>query len=323
MQKNINRQQIETKGFYIQNILGGPLVICDPPHLNGLYLDPLQPGETKDLTYYDPSILSRSIALNNALSVGYAIALDENEYNQQRHLAKQKQIAQHQEMKQKMAETAAAGGVFEAEQINLATAGNPHGDYAAEALMAQENSINNPEVWASEYRKAKMQGLVSGPIEFKELVESGRLSTQMGSRGKRVSVAEMQNADAQDQINMTATRATIAMPGSYEVTDNNGEPQEMGGVYTQRRELTNFNATGSMVGAEMGIIDSPTPAYSTHPMMQKNAQIYDDSFVEEIDIDQEDDEYEAQYRSQSSQVAEKLNARSPYIGQSQKRPIRR
>lgn len=320
--------QYEDRGFFIQNILAGPLVICDPPHLkNGLYLDPLQPGETVDLSYYDQQTLVRSIALNNALRHGYAVTLSADEYYEQNEMESQRRIAQSIEMQKKMVVTEAANGIFEAEQINLSTAGNPHGDYSAEALLAQENNINSPQVWAAEYKKAKDQGLVRSPVEFQELVESGRIATQMGNRGRRVSIAEMRNEGAQDQINMTATRATIAMPGSYQVT-NDGQREEMGGVYTQRRQLTNFNATGNMVGAgDIGVEDSPTPAYSGHPGMQKNAyaqnNAYTEDFVEDIDLEQEEAEYDRNYVAQNNQIAERLAPRSPYLGATANRPTAR
>lgn len=311
------KQNIE-RTLFIQNVLPGPLVICDPPSIkNGLYLDPLQPGETVELSFYDPQMLSRSIALNNALRNGYAISLSENEFYEQRQMAEQRQIAEMRELQNKIAKTETDGNIFEAEQINLATAGNPHGDGAAEALLAQKNTMNDQRVWAAEYRKAREQGIVSNPVEFKELVESGRLSTSLGQRGRRVSMAEMQNIGAQDQLNMTATKATIAMPGSYNVKNADGETDELGGVYTQRRQLTNFNATGTMVGATtIGVEDSATPTYSGHPVMQRNSQM-EDSFVENVDINQDDNIYEQEYMAQNNQVAERLAVRpqSPYIGQ--------
>jgi len=308
-----NTRQFNNQGFYIQNILAGPLVICDPPHIkNGLYLDPLQPGEVVSLSYYEPETLGHSLALNNALVKGYAISLTEEEYYEQIAIAEQRQIEQNQEMKRKIVESEAAGNIFEAEQINLASAGNPHGDYSTEALLAQKNGMHDQKAWRDKYQEAKAQGLVRDPLEFKELIESGKLAIQSGYRGKRVSLTEMQNIGAQDQINMTTTKATIAMPGSYQDVNNSMEREERGGVYTEKRQLTNFNSTGSLVGSTAGIVDSPTPSYSTHPNMQKQAS---DEEIENVDINQEDDEYEQQYRTKSQQIAERLTPKSPYLGQ--------
>jgi len=304
-----------TQGVFIQNVLPGPLVMCDPPFLkNGLYLDPLQPGEVIDLSYYDPQILSRSIALNNAIKNGYAEVLSENEYYTQIELAEQRQIAQTQELQQRIVAAEAAGNTFEAEQINLATAGNPHGDYSAEALLAQKNTVNDHKVWAIEYHKAKAAGQVRDPIEFKELVESGRINTQINARGRRVSL-EMQNFGSQDQLTMTSTKATIAMPGAYTVQNTDGTKQEMGGVFTEKRGLTNFNATGTIVGANtMGVEDAPSNVYSGHPM-NRSAQSANELMAEEVDINQDEDEYEQDLVLQRQQVADRLAPRSPYVGQ--------
>ncbi len=321
MRKNINKLANENSGFYIQNILAGPLIICDPPHIkDGLYLDPIQPGEAIDLTYYDTNMLAGSKALNNALSNGFAIVLDAEEYDRQIYLAEQKEIEQNQEINRKIVEAEAADTIFEAEQINLLSAGNPHGNYAAEALLAQRDSINNPKVWAAEYQKAREQGLVRDPIEFKDLVESGRINPQMSKRGRRIAGSEADNFNEVNQINMTATKATIAMPGSQKMTNNTEDQEEIGEIHAQKRNLSNFNSTGSLTGSQMNIIDSPSPTYSTHPNMRKTAsenavsEDFSEDFIENIDIDQDEKEYDINLKTQNNQVSKRLVAHSPYIG---------
>lgn len=310
MQKRYNSRQIDNSdGFFIQNILPGPLVICDPPSTKeGLYLDALQPGETADLSYYDAATLNKSRALNNALRNGFAVTLSENEYYQQMDIAEQRQIQANEVLQQQVSEAHAAGSVFEAEQINLATAGNVHGDTSAEALLAQKNTLSNPQNWADNYAAAKAQGLVNDPITFQQLVESGKISfqTATGNRGRRVSLAEMQNVNAQDQMTMTATQATIAMPGSYNVQGQDGRPEERGGVYTQKRDLGNWNANASLPGANrMGVIDTENAVY---PGQQ------DDGFVEDVDLSQDDAAYNQQTMQQQQQVAQQLGNKGPYVG---------
>jgi hypothetical protein len=57
-----------SNAFYIQNVLPGQLVICDPLHIrDGLHLNPLLSGEIMNLSYYEKSVLARSLALQDAL----------------------------------------------------------------------------------------------------------------------------------------------------------------------------------------------------------------------------------------------------------------
>ena len=311
-----------SEGFYIQNILPGPLVICDPPNLRqtGLYLDPIQPGEIADLSYYDPQALARSMALNNALRHGYAMRLSPQEYEQQCYLNDQRQERDAQEIQRQMVAAEAAGTTFEAEQINLATAGNPHGDYSSEALLSQKGSAKDSDNWVVEYHKALADGIVSDPVQFKELVESGRIHTQMSNRGRRVSVAQMHDFGNQDQVQMTATEATIAMPGSYKQGD-----EERGGVYTQKRALTNFNATGQIVGGTNQYVDdAPEGVYASKaPRNPGNLPHpgHEESLVEEVDLKTDDNAYAQQKRNMESEVAQKYAPQSPYLKNSPNKPL--
>ena len=307
----------EQKGFYIQNILEGPLVICDPPSLkNGLYLDPMNPGEARDLSSYDTQTLQRSAALNNAIRNGYVVVLDEEEYYEQLEIMEAIQREQQEEIERQIVAAEAAGTVFEAEQINLASAGNPHANPAAEALAAQKSGKREKKEWAEAYRYAKDQGLVNSPFEFQELVKKGGFVTGNNRRGRKMSLAEMQNLGVPNQTTMTATKASVAVPGSYHVRGEDGKMEEKGGVYTRKQNLGNFSATGVIEGAE----DSSTNAYPGHPdNMKKFANNHEEAeeFVEEVDLEQSDEEYERQAKSKKNQVSERLTPRSPhpaYIG---------
>ena len=323
---NTNRNDMydTSNGFYIQNILAGPLVICDPPHLKtGLHLDPIQPGEVIELSYYDSSVLARSAALNNAIRLGYAERLSPEEYDEQLYLNEQKQIEQMQEIKRKIADAEVAGhGTFEAEQINLATAGNPHGDYSAEALLAQKDTMNDQAAWVSEYRAAKAQGLVRSPGEFTELVNSGRIATRLANRGRKVSLSDMHNFNSQDQIQMTKTSATIGMPGAYNERQDDGSVQERGGVYTEKRALTNFNSTGRLAGAvNQYVEEAPNGTYADQRPMPKRANVshpgHEESLVEDIDLEDDDNAYEQKKQALESDAVERYTPRSPYLGATQ------
>jgi hypothetical protein len=305
-------QEVNDKGLYIQNILAGPLVICDPPSIkDGIHLDPLQPGQVEDLSYYSQETLGRSIALNTAVKRGYVMILSEDEYYEQIELENRRIEAESLEIERQMGEAHAAGNVFEAEKINVTAGGNPHGDYSAEALLAQKNTISNSDIWAAEYRSAKEKGLVRTPIEFRELVDSGKISLASSGvkRGRRVSLDEI----PQDQVSMTATKATVGMPGVYSHKNNDGFVSERGEVYAAKRSLGNFNATGNLPGAtNIGVQDTPTPTYAAHPQNVRQAQ--EDDFVDEIDLDQDDSSYEASKMNYNNQFANTISRQSPYIG---------
>lgn len=312
MQRKI-QQDMSERGLFIQNILAGPLVICDPPTIkDGIHLDPLQSGEVEDLSYYAPEVLGRSIALNTAIKKGYAMILSEDEYYEQIAIEEQRVIEESEEIQRKMGEAQASGNVFEAEKINLSAGGNPHGDYAAEALLAQKNTISNSDIWAAEFYNAKERGLVSTPAEFRELVDSGRilLSSSGVKRGTRVSLDEI----PQDQISMTATKATIGMPVSYQHKNQNGDMEEKGDVYAAKRNLGNFNTTGNLPGAtNIGVQDPQTPVYPSHPSNIRQANFEEDNFVDEVDLQEDDSSYESAKINYNNKFANTISRQSPYI----------
>lgn len=312
-------QDLNERGLYIQNILAGPLVICDPPNIrDGIQLDPLQPGQVEDLSYYSQDTLARSIALNTAIKRGYAMVLSEEEYYEQIELEERRIEAESVEIQRRMGEAQASGNIFEAEKINITAGGNPHGDYSAEALLAQKNTMSNSDVWAAEYHAARAQGLVRTPQEFSEMVDSGRISLSSGgvNRGRRISLDET----SQDQVSMTATRATIGMPGAYSYKNEDGSVVEKGEVYAAKRNLGNFNATGNLPGAvNIGVQDTPTPTYAAHPQNVRQAQ-FEEDYVDEVDLDQDDSSYEASKMNYNNEFSNSMNKqqqisrKSPYIG---------
>lgn len=291
LKRNLMKITEETGELYAQNILPGPLVICDSPTLkNGLFLqDPVYPGEILDLNSYGMEIISRSPALNKAISEGYLDLLNEEEYLIQCRIADERLELQQEEIDKNRVITEAAGNSYEAEQINLSSAGNSHGNYSTEAILSQQNVAKENKSWVAEYRQAKAQGLVSDPIEFKELVDSGKLYAKAasGNRGRKVSLDDYE----QDQLTMTSTRATIANPGSGNETT------------VEKRKLTNFNKTGVLTGAKtIGVIDPENEVYA------------DDGIIDEIDLDQPDEEYVNQLSVKNNSVAKRLSNKSPYLG---------
>lgn len=292
LKKNLVKITEETGALYAQNILPGPLVICDSPNLkNGLYLsEPIYPGGVLDLNSYGPEIISRSPALNKAISEGYLDLLTEEDYLIQQRIADERLELQQEEIEKNRVIAEAAGNTYEAEQINLSSTGNAHGNYSTEAILAQQNVAKENKSWVADYKKAKASGLVSGPIEFKELVDSGKLSTRIasGNRGRKISLDDYE----QDQIAMTSTRATIANPG------NENE------INVEKRKLTNFNRTGNLVGAKsIGVIDPENDVY-----------VDDDGMMEEVDLNQSDEEYGNQISIKNNSVSKRLSNRPPYLG---------
>jgi len=190
-------------------------------------------------------------------------------------LKREKEIMLQERLRAKRVAAEANGDVFEAESINLASAGNPHGDYSAEALLAQQN-VESMDGWAQSYEDALNDGIVRTPQEFAEKVDRGELSIggRTGGRGRKISLAN----NMTDQITMTKTQATVGVPSEYQGLSMSGEVERHGEIVAQKRNMSNFNTmnTGMPV---------------------------DESFVESIDLEQDESQYEMNKRMKYEGVA--------------------
>ena len=304
----------EGEGFYIQNVLGGPLAITDRGK-DGLYVDPIPAGGVLDLTYEDPRTIMRSGGLRIAFMRGYIQRLSEDEFRDQEQQMYDTADLEDEERQMKMMDV--GGDVLEVEEVNLARGGRAHGGGSGRDIQQVENLLNNPRKYAEVFKKYH-QELGVDPFEFRAMVESGQIAmSPSGTRGRRISMDEF--ADTQDQLKMTRTHATVADVQS--VASKEDERDQFGdekGVNVPRKgRMSSYAARDTKWVGEQ-------PERTARPARRSAAK--EEILVEEVDLNSEDSDWDAEERMrQNEEIRPVSDGSRPYYagGRRGGRPINR
>lgn len=292
----------EGEGFYIQNVLGGPLAITDRGK-DGLYLDPIPAGGVIDLSYEEPRTIMRSDGLRKAFMRGFIRRLSEEQFEIEEQKMYDYADAEEQERQMTMMEV--DGDVMEVEEVNLARGGRAHATGGRDAHQI-DNLLNNPKKYAEVYADYNAK-YGTDPFEFRRMVESGEISmSPSGTRGRRISMDEF--ADTQDQLKMTRTHATVASVDT--VASKEDEVEEYGETKGINRPRT--GRMGSFASREPKWVGE-RPEGTT-----RRASARDEVYAEEVDLNTDDSQWQSDEQQRQNleikSVAESRNSGPYYAG---------
>jgi hypothetical protein len=294
------------EGFYIQNMMPGPLFINDKRSnlVNAMGMPAglrilLEGHEVGDLSGEDPNMLRRSPALRQAIRENYVVILTYQEYLGALEKNERSKRVEERERRKRLIEI--DGELVEAEDINLAT-----GEARGSAAVDTSQLINNPATYAKMAAAARQQGIDS--YEFQKMVESGDIQGGMASArfGRRISLDEL--PEAPSQIEMTRSRATVTQAPMGDGTRTS----------TAQMRMENFNTTGRLAGYDGQIADNPVSRQSqAQPTRQVQQQrvirgggSQEDAVVEDVDLAMDDGSWDAMQDARSGEVAPMMGARS-------------
>jgi len=289
-------EQYADEGFYIQNMMPGPLFINDkrsnlvnamgmPAGLRVL----LEGHEVADLSGEDPNMLKRSPALRQAIRDKYAIVLSYREYLSALERNERAKRVEERERRKSIIEI--DGELVEAENINLAT-----GDARGNSSIDTSNLINNPATYAKMAAEARKQGIDA--YEFQKMVDNGDVQGGMASArfGKKISLEDL--PEAPSQIEMTRSRATITQA-----------PMDGNTTSTSRVRMGNFNTTGDLPGYEGQYAGTPRPSQVQQQRVIRGSGAREDAVVEDVDLSIDDGTWDALQDSRSGEVAPMMGSR--------------
>ncbi len=198
----------EGEGFYLLNLLQGPIIITDRGE-GGLYLDPIEGGGVVDLSYEDKSSIMRSAGLRQALQRGYVERITYEEYVEQERLMYEKAQEMESQRVWNKINIDSRNEVIDAEAIDMGGA-NPRSKQAPERSM-YETGLNNPDIFVKAYQRYKDQYGVSRE-EFATMVEEGRITVDHRGEVERVVRSSRDANRVMDPLEMSRTRPTVGVP---------------------------------------------------------------------------------------------------------------
>ena len=289
------------EGFYIQNMMPGPLFINDkrsnlvnamgmPAGLRVL----LEGHEAADLSGEDQNMLRRSPALRQALRDSYVVVLNYNEYIEALNKYERAKKIDEKERRKRLIDI--DGSLVEAEDINLA-AGDARGNTAVDTSQ----QINNPATYARFAAQARAEGI--DPFEFEKMVENGDIQGGIASArfGRRIPLDEI--PEAQSQIEMTQSRATVtqAPVGGHRTS-------------TVKMQMGNHNTNGYIPGYEGDYAEGRPQSRDATIQQQRvirGGGSQDETVVEDVDLAMDDGSWDSMQESKSGEVSPMMGGNRP------------
>jgi len=284
------------EGFYIQNMMPGPVFINDKRSnlVNAMGMAAglrilLEGHEVADLSDEDPNMLRRSPALRLAIRDNYVVILSYNEYLQALEKHERAKRVEERERRKRLVEI--DGTLVEAEDINLAT-GESRGNTAVDTSQL----INNPATYAKMAARARAEGI--DPYEFQKMVENGDVQGGMASArfGRRIPLDEM--PEAQSQIEMTRSRATVTQA-----------PMDGYRTSTAKMQMGNLNTQGYIPGYDGQYAGPRQQVTVQQQRVIRGGGAQEETIVEDVDLAMDDGSWDSMQDSRSGEVAPMMGAR--------------
>ncbi len=294
------------EGFYIQNMMPGPLFINDKRSnlVNAAGMAAglkvlLEGHEVADLSGEDPAMLRRSPALRQAIRDGFVIVLSYQEYLGALAEFERNKRKEERERRKKIIEI--DGALVEAEDINLAS-----GDSRGSASIDPSQQINDPRTYARVAAQARQAG-VNG-YDFEKMVENGEIQGGgSGKFGRSIPV----NQVAPEQMAPPPPQYRNAAPSQIEMTESHPVvSRATAGGYTEqlRTRPGNFNTTGRMPGYEG---DYAEPVRVQQQRVIRGGGASEETIVEDCDLAMDDSSWEAMENSRNGAVNPAMGGARP------------
>ena len=285
------------EGFYIQNMMPGPLFINDkrsnlvnaagmPAGLKIL----LEGHEVTDLSGEDPNMLKRSPALRQAVREGFIIILSYDQYLAALDRHEKAKRAEERDRRKRLIEI--DGALVEAEDINLAA-----GDARGNNSIDTSQMINNPATYAKLAAQARANGI--DEVEFQKMVENGDIQGGMASArfGRKISLDEI--PEAPSQIEMTRSRATVTQA-----------PMDGFRTSTAKMAMGNFNTQGSIPGYNGQYAQGqPSQQVVQQQRVIRGSGAQEETVVEDVDLSMDDTSWDQMQDSRSGEVAPMMGSK--------------